>query len=130
VGLRQILVQETIRAMALGYVVFVTMAVVRSSLGLSGNQVMALSGLATLGIFLTFTAIRLRTGWELMARTRREWIIVGLVALVVLTGSIGVASIVGELPRVLGLAPLSVVVPVLVLVLFVWLGYRSTRERR
>jgi hypothetical protein len=116
--------------MALGYVVFVTMAVVRSSLGLSGNQVMALSGLATLGIFLTFTAIRLRTGWELMARTRREWIIVGLVALVVLTGSIGVASIVGELPRVLGLAPLSVVVPVLVLVLFVWLGYRSTRERR
>ncbi len=129
-GLRQILVQEAIRAMALGYVVFVMMAVVRNSLGLSGNQVMTVSGLATLGIFLTFTAIRLRTGWELMARTRREWTIVGVVALVVLAGSIGVASIVGELPRVLGLAPLSVVVAVLVLVLFVWLGYRSTRERR
>jgi hypothetical protein len=130
VGLRQVLVQETIRAMALGYVVFVLMAVVRNSLGLSGNQVMTVSGLATLGIFLTFTAIRLRTGWELMARTRREWTIVGMVAAVVLAGSIGVMAIAGHRPSLLGLGPLSVVVPVLVLVLFVWLGYRSTRERR
>jgi hypothetical protein len=130
VGLRQVLVQETIRAIALGYVVFVFVALGRNSLGLSGNQVMTVSGLVTLGLFLTFTVIRLRTGWELMARTRREWTIVGMVAAVVLAGSIGVTAIAGQLPRLLGLGPLSVVVAVLVLVLFVWLGYRSARERR
>jgi hypothetical protein len=130
VGLRQVFLQETIRAIALGYVLFVFVALGRNNLGLTGRQVMAVAGLATLGIFLTFTAIRLRTGRELMARTRREWTIVGVVAGVVVAGSIAAAAIVGQLPRVLGWGPLSVVVAMLVLILFVWLGYRSTRERR
>jgi hypothetical protein len=130
VELRQVFLQETIRAIALGYVVFVFIGLGRNSLGLSGHQVMALSGLATLGIFLTFTGIRLRTGWELMARTRRQWIIVGMVAALVVASSIVVAAIVGQLSKVLTLSPLSVAAAVLVLILFVWLGYRSTRERR
>lgn len=129
-GLRQVLLQETIRAIALGYVVFAFLALVRSSLALSGNQVMALSGLATLAIFLSFTAVRVRTGRELMATTRREWAIVGMVAATLLLVFIGVAAIVGQLPRVLRFGPLSVVVAALVLVLFIWLGYRSARGRR
>jgi phosphatidylserine synthase len=130
VGLRQVLLQETIRAVALGYVVFVFVGLGRNNLGLSGHQVMTVSGLATLGIFLTFTAIRLKTGRELMARTRREWTVVGMVAAIVVAGSIGVAAIVGQLPRVLGWSPLSVVVAVLVLILFTWLGYLSAKGRR
>jgi hypothetical protein len=129
-GLRQVLLQETIRAIALGYVVLVFLGLGRHSLGLSGNQVMALSGLATLAIFLSFTVVRLRTGRELMARTRSEWIIVGMVAAAVVVVSIGVAATVGQLPRVLTFGPWSMVAAVLLLVLFTWLGYRSTRGRR
>lgn len=129
-GLRQVFLQETIRAIALGFVVFVFVALGRSKFGLSGDQVVTVAGLATLGIFLSFTAIRLRTGRELMARTRKEWTVVGMVAAVVVAGSIVVAAIVGQLPTVLGWGPLSVVASVLVLILFVWAGYRSTRERR
>jgi phosphatidylserine synthase len=129
-ALRQVLLQETIRAIALGYVVFAFLALVRNSLALSGNQVMTLSGLATLAIFLSFTAVRLRTGRELMARTRREWAIVGMVAAIVLVVSIGVAAIVGQLPSVLRFGHLSVVMAVLVLILFTWLGYRCARGRR
>ena len=128
--MRQVLLQEAIRATALGWVVFSFLALIHESLGLSGDQVITLSGLATLGIFVTFTAIRLKTGWELMARTRREWTIVGMVAGVVLAVCIGVAAIVGQLPSVLRWSLLSVVLAVLVLILFVWLGYRSARERR
>jgi hypothetical protein len=129
VGLRQVFLQETIRAVALGYVVFVFVGLGRSNLGFSAHQVVTVSGLATLGIFLTFTAIRLRTRRELMARTRREWTIVGMVAGVVVAGSIAVAGMGGQLPTVPGWGPLSAVATVLVLMLFVWLGYRSTRER-
>jgi len=128
-GLAGVLLQETIRAIALGYVVFVFLALGRNSLGLSGNQVMALSGLATLGIFLSFTVVRLRTGRELMARTRREWAILGVVAAMVLVGLIGVGAIVGQAPSVLPFGPLSVVVAVLVLILFSWLGYRIAARR-
>ncbi len=128
--LRQVFVQETIRAIALGYVVFVFVALGRSSLGLTGNQVITVSGLATVAIFLTFNAIRLRTGRELMARTRRDWIIVGMVAAVVVIGSIGAEAIVGELPTVPGWSLFSVLLAALVLILFVWLGYRSARGRR
>lgn len=127
--LRQVLLQETIRSIALGYVVFLLLGVVYTSLGLSAGQVLTLAGLITLAIFLTFTAIRLRTGRELMARTRREWTIVGVVGAVVLAGFVGVAAIVGEAPRVLGCGPLSVVVGVLVLILFSWLGYRTAARR-
>jgi len=128
--LGQLLLQETIRSIALGYVVFLFLGLIYTSLGLSARQVVAVSGLATLGIFLTFSAIRLRTGRELMARTRREWTIVAVVGAVVLAGFVGVAAIVGEAPRVLRFGPLSVVVAVLVLILFIWLGYRSAAGRR
>jgi hypothetical protein len=130
VELRQVLLQETIRAIALGYVVFVFVALGRSSLGFTGNQVITVSGLATVAIFSTFTAIRLGTGRELMARTRRDWIIVGVVAAVAVIGSIGVETIVGELPTALGWSPLSMVLAALILILFVWLGYRTARGRR
>lgn len=128
--MRQLLLQETIRAIALGYLVFLFLGLIHTSLGLSADQVFAVSGLITLAIFLSFTAIRLRTARELMARTRREWTIVGVVGAVVLAGFIGVAAIVGEAPRVLGFGPLSVVLAVLVLIVFSWLGYRSTAPRR
>jgi phosphatidylserine synthase len=127
--LRQVLLQETIRSIALGYVVFLLLGVVYTSLGLSAGQVLTLSGLVTVAIFLTFTAIRLKTGRELMARTRREWTIVGVVGAVVLAGFIAVAAVVGEAPGVLGLRPLSVLVAVLVLILFSWLGYRAAAHR-
>ncbi len=127
--LRQVLLQETIRSIALGYVAFLLLGVVYTSLGLSAGQVLTLSGLVTVAIFLTFTAIRLKTGRELMARTRREWTIVGVVGAVVLAGFIAVAALVGEAPRVLGFRPLSVVVAVLVLILFSWLGYRGAARR-
>lgn len=128
--MRQLLVQETIRSIALGYVVFLFLGLIHTSLGLSARQVVAVSGLITLAVFLTFTAIRLRTGRELMARTAREWTIVGVVGAVVLAGFVGVAAIVGEAPSVLRFGPLSVIVAVLVLILFAWLGYRSAVGRR
>jgi hypothetical protein len=130
VRLRQLLLQETIRSIALGWVVFLFLGLIHESLGLSAGQVLGLSVVIALGIFLSFTAIKSRTGWELMARTRREWIIAGVVVAVLVAGLVGVAVIVGQAPRVLRFGPLSVAMAVLVVALFTWLGYRSTVGRR
>lgn len=127
--LRQVLLQETIRSIALGYLAFLFLGVVYTGLGLSAGQVLTLSGLITLAIFLTFTAIRLKTGRELMARTRREWTIVGVVGAVVLAGFIAVAALVGEAPWALRFGPLQVATALLVLILFSWLGYRAAAHR-
>jgi len=124
--LRQLLLQEIIRAIALGYVVFLFLALIHESLGLSGSQVMTLSGLSALGTFLTFTAIRLRTGRELMAGTKREWTIAGVVGAILLATYTGIAVMVGQAPTVLTFGPWSVVISVVGLILFAWLGYRSS----
>lgn len=128
--MRRLLLQETIRALALGYLVFLFLGLIYTSLGLSARQVVAVSGLATLGIFLTFSAIRLRTGRELMARTRREWTIVAVVGALVLAGFMVLGAIAGHAPWALRFGPLRVVTPLLVLILFAWLGYRSAVGRR
>ena len=124
--LRQLLLQEIIRAIALGWVVFLFLALIHESLGLSARQVMTLSGLSVLGSFLTFTAIRLRTGRELMARTKRDWTIVGVVGAILLAIYTGVAVIVGQAPTVLKFGPWRVMISVVGLILFAWLGYRSS----
>lgn len=128
--LRRLLLEETIRSIAVGYVVFLFLGVIYTSLGLSADQVFAVSGLATLGIFLTFTAIRLRTGRELMARTRRAWIIVAVIGAVVLAGFMVLGAMAGQAPWAIGFVPLQVLTALLVLVLFAWLGYRSAVGRR
>ena len=127
--MRQIVLQEIIRAIALGWVAFLFLALIHKSLGLSARQVMTLSGLSALGIFLTFTAIRLRTGRELMARTKRDWTIIGVVGAVLLAIYTGVAVIVGQTPSVLKLGPWRVMINVVALILFAWLGYRSSMRR-
>ena len=124
--LRQLLLQEIIRAIALGYVVFLFLALIHGSLGLSGSQVMTLSGLSALGIFLTFTAIRLRTGRELMARTKRDWTIMGVGGAILLATYTGVAIMVGQSPTVLKFGPWRVMISVVGLTLFTWLAYRSS----
>ena len=124
--LRQLLLQEIIRAIALGYVAFLFLALIHESLGLSGSQVMTLSGLIALGTFLTFTAIRLRTGRELMARTKRDWTIMGVVGAILLATYTGVAAMVGQARTALRFGPWSVVIAVVGLILFTWLGYRSS----
>jgi hypothetical protein len=43
VGLRQVFLQEIIRAIALGYVVFALIGLGRNNLGLSGHQVMTVA---------------------------------------------------------------------------------------
>jgi len=130
VRLRRLLMQEAIRAIALGYVAFLFLAVIRERLGLSAGQILTLSGLIALGISLTLTAIRLITGWELRARTKRGWIIMGGVTAILLASLIGVAAMVGQMPSVLRFGPWSVVMAVLFLILSIWLGYRSTVEQQ
>jgi hypothetical protein len=124
--LTQLLLQEIGRAIALGYVAFLFLALIHESLGLSGSQVMTLSGLIALGIFLTFTAIRLRTGRELMARTKRDWTIMGMGGAILLATYTGVAVMVGQAPTVLKFGPWRVMISVVGLILFAWLGYRSS----
>ena len=124
--MRQLLLQEIIRAIALGWVVFLFLALIHGSLGLSARQVMTLSGLIALAIFLTFTAIRLRTGRELMARTKRDWTIMGVGGAILLATYTGVAVIVGQAPTVLKFGPWRVMISVVGLILFAWLAYRSS----
>ena len=124
--LRQLLLQEIIRAIALGWVVFLFLALIHGSLGLSARQVMTLSGLSALGNFLTFTAIRLRTGRELMARTKREWKIAGVGGAILLATYTGVAIMVGQAPTVLKFGPWRVMISVVGLIIFAWLAYRSS----
>lgn len=124
--LRQLLLQEIIRAIALGYVVFLFLALIHESLDLSARQVMTMSGLSALGIFLTFTAIRLRTGRELMARTKRDWTIMGVGGAILLATYTGVAIMVGQSPTVLKFGPWRVMISVIGFILFAWLGYRSS----
>jgi hypothetical protein len=128
--LRQLLLQEIIRAIALGWVVFLFLALIHESLGLSARQVMTLSGLSTLGIFLTFTAIRLRTGRELMARTKRDWTIMGVVGAVLLATYTGVAVIVGQERTALKFGLWRVMISAVGLILFTWLGYRNSMRHR
>ena len=123
--LRQLLSQEIIRALALGFIVFVFLALVRESLGLSARQLFTVLGLIVLGIFITFTALRLKTGRELMASTKRDWIIIGVISTIFLGGFIGVAIISKQIQSVLRFGPWSVVIGVFAIVLFTWLGYRT-----
>lgn len=128
--LGQLLLQETIRSIALGYLVFLFLGLIHTTLGLSAGQVLAVSGIAALGIFLSFTAMRLRTGQELMARTRREWTIVAVVGAVVLGGFMVLDATAGHAPWALRFGPLQVSTALFALILFAWLGYRSAVGRR
>ena len=122
--LRQVLSQEMIRALALGFIVFVFLALVRESLGLSARQLFTVLGLIVLGIFITFTALRLKTGRELMASTKRDWIIVGVITTFTLAAFVGISEMLGRVPRGLGF-PWSVAIGVFAIAIFTWLGYRA-----
>ncbi len=122
--LRQLLSQEIIRALALGFIVFVFLALVRESLGLSARQLFTVLGLIVLGIFITFTALRLKTGRELMASTKRDWIIVGVITTFTLAAFVGISEMLGRVPGELGF-PWSVVIGVFAIAIFTWLGYRA-----
>ena len=122
--LRQLLSQEIIRALALGFIVFVFLALVRESLGLSARQLFTVLGLIVLGIFITFTGLRLKTGRELMASTKRDWIIVGVITTFTLAAFVGISEMLGRVPRGLGF-PWSVVIGVFAIAIFTWLGYRA-----
>lgn len=124
--LRQLLSQEIIRALALGFIVFVFLALVREPLGLSARQLLTVLGLIVLGIFITFTALRLKTGREFMASTKRDWIIIGVISTIFLGGFIGVAIISKQIQSVLRFGPWSVVIGVFAIALFTWLGYRAS----
>jgi len=127
--LRRILLQEIIRAIALSYIVFMFLALVREPLGLSARQLMTVLGLIVLGIFITFTAIRLKTGRELMASTKRDWIIVGVVTIFTIAAIVGISEMLGRVPRGLGF-PWSIVIGVFATALFTWLGYRAVVRYR
>jgi hypothetical protein len=128
--LRQLFMQEIIRASALGLIVFLLLTIVQESLRLTGGELTTLSGIIILGIFLTFTTVRAITGKELMARTKRDWIIVGITAFIILGVIIGVAIITGQLQRVLRFGPWSIVVGLFFIALFTWLGYRTSVKHR
>ncbi len=127
--LRRILLQEIIRAIALGNIAFMFLALVREPLGLSARQLMTVLGLIVLGIFFTFTALRLTTGRELMASTKRDWIIVGVVTTFTMVALVGISEMVGRVPRGLGF-PWSVVIGVFAIAFYTWLGYRGAVKHR
>ncbi len=81
---RDVIVQEVIRALALGFVflMFVAIPYRAGVLDLSTSYVLV--GGLTLGCFLVFTFIRLRTGRPLMIQTPTGWAIVAAVTLALL----------------------------------------------
>ena len=104
---------------------FVSLARVREPLGLSARQLFTVLGLIVLGIFITFTALRLKTGREFMASTKRDWIIIGVISTIFLGGFIGVAIISKQIQSVLRFGPWSIVGGLVSIALFTWLGYRA-----
>lgn len=124
--LRQLFMQEIIRALALGFIVFLFLAIVQENLGLSGSELMTLSGFIILGIFLIFTTVRVISGKELIAKTKRDWIIVGITTFIILGVFIGISIMTGQFQRVLRFGPWSIVVGLLAIALFTWVGYRTS----
>ena len=127
---RQLLLQETIRALALGFIVFLFLAIVQESLGLSGGKLLTLSSFIILEIFLTFTTVRLITGKELMARTKRDWMIVGIISFIIFGVFIGVVLMTDQIQRVLRIEPWSIVAGLFAITLFTWLGHRISAKHQ
>ena len=127
--LRRILLQEIIRAISLSCIAFMFLALVREPLGLSARQLFTVLGLIVLGSFITFTVLRLKSGRELMASTKRGWIIVGVVTTFTMAAFVGISEMSRRVPRGLGF-PRSVVIGVFAIALFTWLGYRAVVRHR
>jgi hypothetical protein len=76
---RTLLIQEMLRAMAIGYLVMIILAGFYQQWGWSLAVVLALANVAGLLCFTFFTAYRCKTGKELMLCSKRGWLITGAV---------------------------------------------------
>jgi hypothetical protein len=118
-NLRTILLQEALRAIAGGWVLFLLLALFYQTGALNLSLVYIDTGIGIVLIFLGLTIIRLRTGHDLMARTLRDWVIVGavmlaMIVLFVIFQGFSLQAIIGFL-----LIPLAV-----------WLGYWISQRKR
>jgi hypothetical protein len=76
---RTLLIQEMLRAMAVGYLVMIILAGFYQQMGWSLALVLALANLAGLLSFTFFTTYRCKTGKELLLCSKRGWLITGAV---------------------------------------------------
>ena len=78
--MKKIIIQEAIRAMAIGSIALMVLANLYS-MGLiqSPKLVMYLVAVTALLSFIGFTFFRSKSGKEMMVRTKRGWIIVGMI---------------------------------------------------
>lgn len=77
--MRTLLIQEMLRAMAVGYLVMIILAGFYQQMGWSLALVLALANLAGLLSFTFFTTYRCKTGKELLLCSKRGWLITGAV---------------------------------------------------
>lgn len=77
--MRTLLIQEMLRAMAVGYLVMIILAGFYQQIGWSLALVLALANLAGLLCFTFFTTYRCKTGKEMMLCSKRGWLITGAV---------------------------------------------------
>lgn len=117
--LRTILLQEALRSIAGGWVLFILLDLFYHSGALNLSLVYIGTGIGIVLIFLGLTIIRLRTGRDLMARTLRDRVIAGavmlaMIVLFVISQGFSLQAIIGFL-----LIPLTV-----------WLGYWISQRKR
>ena len=77
--MRTLLIQEMLRAMAIGCLVMIILAGFHQKWGWSLAVVLALANVAGLLSFSFFTTYRCKTGKELLLCTKRGWLITGAV---------------------------------------------------
>ncbi len=77
--MRTLLIQEMLRAMAIGYLVMIILAGFYQKWGWNLAVVLALANMAGLLSFTFFTAYRCKTGKELLLCTKHGWILTGAV---------------------------------------------------
>ena len=117
-----LLIEELLRALAIGWGVLMVLGLFYKSMGLSSEQVILFS--TSMGLFslILFTFIRRRTGASLKVATRRGWmatgVVMGIVILMFLIGSILLHNF--TVNTVIGL-----VLAVFLIVITAWWGIRS-----
>lgn len=128
---RDVVFQELIRTMALGFIILMFLAVPYRAgfLGLTATYLLA--GGLTLACFVAFTLIRLRTGRTLMVQTAAGWAIVAAVTLVLLLVLTSLSVILGNGTDLFPQGIWPVLGGLALIILFTWWGHwRSKRSNK
>lgn len=124
-GMKKIIIQELFRALAVFWGVMILLALLTRGLGWGSGLILLLSGGVGLLSLIGFTIIRRVSGRELAVRTRKGWIVTGVILLIVIL-AINWLVYAPDMP-VLDLA-LRMLISLAVMAAGIWWGLRPVKN--